>query len=667
MPPEVPLERVLQSVLDGTTVDWEAIERAAPDGDARELLRCLRELADVAQAHSHLGAEASHALEPSASPGASMAASLVEALAGLAAAGDAVRVEEGRPWGRFTLREKLGEGSFGAVYRAWDPQLERDIAIKLIHPDIARRDAPGTRVLREGRVVAKVRHENVVTVFGVESHDDHVGLCMEYVEGCTIDDVVRSQGVLSSAEATIVGQRVCAALAAVHAADLVHRDVKARNVMREDATGRIVLMDFGSGLKVQPGQDTSVPIAGTPLYMAPEVLLGDPPSPRSDVYSVGVLLYYLTTLGFPIEGSSLDEIREAHRDGNRRFLTERRPDVPASFARIVERALDANPSNRQSNAASLLHDLTTLAVTSAVAEERSWRRVTAMIRAHAPKVFALIAALAVGTMGMGFLNSWSYNYILGIEGSFVHDTPLSWARWGLKSMVAPLVVSASMWLFGLVVLELCRLIRKISPRIDALTWAASRRIQAVLSRTGYTLVEALAFATVALSFLFFFVAYFGYFAELALAVGTTVSSATDRQLRLLSPSNEPQQQLYRQVFTLGLAAMSGAWVFVRRLGHERGESVRAGIVAAGAVPIGLVLMLLSHPYRILLWNEAERVQSHGSICYLVAEANGSGQLFCPTDVKRTRVVTLSEGSLIRSGEVESIFTPYSGPQLAGGR
>lgn len=667
MPPEAPLERVLESVPDGKTADWDAIEHAASDDDARELLRCLRQLAAVADAHRQLGAEASSNEGSSSPPQASMEASFVRALDALAAADDAPRVEDGRPWGRFTLREKLGEGSFGEVYRAWDPQLERDIAIKLIHPDIARRDAPGARVLREGRVVAKVKHENVVTVFGVESHDDQVGLCMEYVEGSTIDDVVKSQGALSAAEAAGVGQRVCGALAAVHAADLVHRDVKARNVMREDATGRIVLMDFGSGLKVQPGQDTSVPIAGTPLYMAPEVLLGDAPSPRSDVYSVGVLLYYLVSLRFPIEGSSLDEIREAHRTGDRRFLAERRPEVPAAFARVVERALDANPANRQSNAASLLHDLTTLVASSADAEERSWRRVRIVMRAHGPKALALIALSAIGTMAMGFLNSWSYNYMLGIEGNFVRDTPLTWARWGVKSMVAPLVVSASLWLFGLVVLELCSLTRKISPRIDALSWAASRRIQVALSRTGYTLVEALAFATVALSFLFFAVVYFGYFAELALAVGTTVSSATERQLRLLSPSNEPQQQLYRQVFTLGLAAMSGAWLFVWRVGAERNERVRPVTVGAGAVPMVLVLMLLSHPYRILLWNEAERVRSEGSVCYLVAEAQGSAQLFCPTDAKRTRVVTLLDGALVRSGEVESIFTPYSGPLLASGR
>lgn len=666
MAPEVSLDSLLASVSDGATVDWDALERAAPDADARELMRCLRELAEVADAHRRLDAEASVSDEGSAASSAdSVESAGAEASTALDGSGP-----PGRAWGPFTLLEKLGEGSFGVVYRAWDPQLERDVAIKLIHPEVARRDAPGTRLLREGRAVARVKHENVVIVFGVEAHDDQVGLCMEYVQGCTIDDIIRQQGTMSVSEAIAIGRHVCGALAAVHAASLVHRDVKARNVMREEASGRIVLMDFGAGLKIQPGREANVPIAGTPLYMAPEVLFGDPPSPRSDVYSVGVLLYYLVSGRFPIEGSSLGEIRAAHGRGARRFLAERRSDVAVGFARVVERALDANPDNRQANAASLLHDLRRLEM--AESEHARGRvpwtvRTGRRLRQQGLKLVGGASLSSLGILWLGFLNSWSYNYMLGLEGEFVHDTPLSWLRWGAKAMVAPVVVAAILSLFSLVILEVVRLARKVSPPIDEVSWALSRRVHVALGLAGYGPATALAFTTVVASFAFLAWAYYGYFADLALAVGTPVAAASGEQLRLLAPSNEPQQQLYRQVFTLGLIGMAGGWLGVWRLARNHGERVRPAMLGAGGVSLFLVLTLLSQPYRIFLWNEAERVAYGLSTCYVVSEAGDKTLLFCPTQTPREQVVSRSDRQLARSGQVESIFTPFAGPLVTSGR
>src|SRR5262249_55904160 len=157
-------------------------------------------------------------------------------------------------------------------------------------------------------------------VLGIESHGGQVGLCMDFVKGQTLEDVLREQGTFSPGEAVLIGQDLCRALAAVHQAGLVHRDVKARNVMREQA-GRIVLMDFGTGgaalaLRESAGRD----IGGTPLYMAPEVLRGEPASVQSDVYSLGVLLYYLVTGRYPVEAASLDELDAAHREGRRHFV-----------------------------------------------------------------------------------------------------------------------------------------------------------------------------------------------------------------------------------------------------------------------------------------------------------------------------------------------------------
>jgi eukaryotic-like serine/threonine-protein kinase len=232
----------------------------------------------------------------------------------------------GPTWGTFLLLEEIGRGAFGVVYRAWDPALERDVALKLI--DVGRLPAHrGDTLLREGRMLARVRHPNVVTVYSTQRLDTKVGLAMEYVRGRTLSRALMQSGPLGAEEAAVIGITLCDALAAVHRTGLVHRDVKASNVMREDG-GRIVLMDFGAGHDIEPERTHASMIAGTPPYMSPEVLLGAPATPASDIYSLGVLLFHLVTGEFPVEGTSMESFAAAHRHGTRRPLGDVRPDLP---------------------------------------------------------------------------------------------------------------------------------------------------------------------------------------------------------------------------------------------------------------------------------------------------------------------------------------------------
>ena len=155
------------------------------------------------------------------------------------------------------------------------------------------------------------------------------------------EEILQQQGRFSAREAALLGVDVCEALAAVHAAGLLHRDVKAQNVMR-DRNGRIVLMDFGTGRARDLPDDTPVAdLAGTPLYMAPELFRGERASVQSDVYSMGVLLYRLVTGSFPVGGRSLAAVREGHAKAQIRHLRDQRSDLPAPFIHIVERALVA--------------------------------------------------------------------------------------------------------------------------------------------------------------------------------------------------------------------------------------------------------------------------------------------------------------------------------------
>ena len=212
--------------------------------------------------------------------------------------------------------------------------------------------------------MARVRHPNVVTVYGANRAEGCVGLWMELIEGQTLEQILQDRGRFSAREAALIGCDVCEALAAVHGAGLLHRDVKAHNVMR-DRNGRIVLMDFGAGLEqTMPGETPVSGLAGTPLYMAPELFRGGQPSVRSDVYGVGVLLYRLVTGRVPINARSLDEVRQAHLSGNVRRLRDERSDLPSAFVQIVERALSADPARRFDSAGGFEMALTGLLTAS---------------------------------------------------------------------------------------------------------------------------------------------------------------------------------------------------------------------------------------------------------------------------------------------------------------
>ena len=347
----VSLEALLESVADGANIDWDAVETAAKGRD-RRLLRHLRLVAGVAEVHRTIPPEDEIALPPVDVFGSGHAAPR---------------------WGHLRLLEKIGEGAFGEVYRARDPWLDREVALKLLRPEVADR-VPAARLVAEARTLARVRHPNVVMVYGADRHDGRVGLWMELVRGRTLAQIVAAEGPFSAAEASVVGQEICRALSAVHAAGLVHRDLKAPNVMREGG-GRLVLMDFGAGQ--------------TPLYLGPELLAGGDATTAGDIYALGVLLYYLVTGRYPVTGTSLEELRQAHTRGDRRPLGEARPDLPDVFVAAVERALDPDPARRFASAREMQEGL------ARVATPGTARHTAVHVGRHASRASRIAVAAAM--------------------------------------------------------------------------------------------------------------------------------------------------------------------------------------------------------------------------------------------------------------------------------
>lgn len=324
------LLRIAQHITDDHDVDWDDAEsRREALGSTLDGLRIL---ADVARAHREVR---------EADP-----------------LDDAFEGEELFRWGPLRVLEQIGRGGFGEVYRAWDPRLEREVALKLRRPRSSGLELPSAW-LEEGRKLARVRHAHVVAVHGADVHDDRAGLWMDLLRGRTLEEQLRDSGTLGAGEARSIGVDLCSALAAVHAAGLVHGDVKTLNVMREEG-GRIVLMDFGS-VHEHGREEESGPPSITPLATAPEVLRGQPLSVAADIYSMGALLYRLTTGRYPVEAASLPELLEVHRERGTTPLRDLRPDLPADFVAIVERALAPEPTARFASVGELERALSGLA------------------------------------------------------------------------------------------------------------------------------------------------------------------------------------------------------------------------------------------------------------------------------------------------------------------
>lgn len=359
-------EEVAEVIADARPVDWSACE-SSPAWRTAQLER-LRRVEAVAEAFRHV---------PPAPPGGTL---------------------PGEPpaplfrWGHLEVLEKLGEGSFGEVYRARDPLLQRQVALKLHHVQGGSRRGRRPDFLGEARRLAKVRHPNVVVVHGADTHDGRTGLWMDLIDGSTLASLVQQGGPLGPGEVMAIGADLCAALAAVHAAGLVHADVKASNVMRERG-GRIVLMDFGAGIDLEA--EGQAPVCGTPLVMAPELLRGELPPPASDLYSLGSLMYFLLTGCYPLEADTLPQLLARQRRGESIPLTDRRPDLPGKLVAVIERALDGDPGRRFASAGEMRRALADLTHSS----DTTFNPAVGGRRAGLLRVAAVL--LAGGAMGGG--------------------------------------------------------------------------------------------------------------------------------------------------------------------------------------------------------------------------------------------------------------------------
>jgi serine/threonine protein kinase len=250
--------------------------------------------------------------------------------------------------GRYELRGTLGEGGFATVYRAFDPALGREVALKALHPHLAANPGIRQRFLAEARALARMRHPHIVTVHDVSDAAERPFFTMERIEGRTLADLAPGQALPPAQVVTLITS-LASAVDALHHADLVHRDIKAANVM-VDRGGRVVLMDLGIARVLNATQHTQTgAVLGTLESMAPEQVRGQPVGPPADIYALGILAYQLLAGRPPFQGDTA-YLLHAHVYDPPPPLQQMRPGLPPSVCAAVEAALAKDPARRPASA-----------------------------------------------------------------------------------------------------------------------------------------------------------------------------------------------------------------------------------------------------------------------------------------------------------------------------
>jgi len=252
--------------------------------------------------------------------------------------------------GQYRVVELLGSGSMGVVYRAVDETLDREVAIKILNPELTGPDLI-RRFRTEATALAKLNHPDIATIYELRTTDQGFMMVMEFVRGEPLDKILERAGSLPVESVAYVVDRVLSALGHAHQAGIVHRDIKPANIMVTEGGG-IKVMDFGIAFMRGANQSGAGGMLGTPGYMPPEQILGNDIDGRSDLYAVGVIFYRLLTGTFPFRASTIEDMLRKQLSGLPATpLNQYRVGLPSWCERIVHRALTKSPSDRFQTAA----------------------------------------------------------------------------------------------------------------------------------------------------------------------------------------------------------------------------------------------------------------------------------------------------------------------------
>jgi serine/threonine protein kinase len=255
--------------------------------------------------------------------------------------------------GGYRILKQLGEGGMGTIYLAIDTKLHRTVALKVMKPEIACDEIARKRFLLEGRAVAAIDHDNIIPINHVGEHKGLPFLDMKYLEGRSLDEVLKKFSTLEPISVIRLGRQISRGLAAAHSQNLIHRDIKPANIWIESYRNRVKILDFGL-VRMSDSIDTQMTlpgvIVGTPAYMSPEQASGIPLDSRSDLFSLGILLYRVAVGELPFKGkNNLTVLQSITRD-EPPPPHKMNPAIPRKLSRLIMKLLEKDREKRPANA-----------------------------------------------------------------------------------------------------------------------------------------------------------------------------------------------------------------------------------------------------------------------------------------------------------------------------
>ncbi len=301
--------------------------------------------------------------------------------------------------GRYEIERVIGSGGMGVVLKGFDTELHRVVAIKVLKPHLAHNGAARRRFAREAQSAAAVVHEHVIPIHDVLTDGDTPYLVMQYVPGQSLQCRVDERGPLDVREIVRIARQVAAGLAAAHVQGVVHRDVKPANILLEENVERVLISDFGLARTVDDATLTRTGVvAGTPHYMSPEQATGLPVDHRSDLFSLGSLIYFMCTGRPPFRAEHALAILNRICHNPHRPVDEVNTDVPAELADLIDSLLSKNPSNRYRDAETVEQRLDAILVqlqNGQRSRRRSWRRLWLRYRSVVQRGLLAVAGIFI--------------------------------------------------------------------------------------------------------------------------------------------------------------------------------------------------------------------------------------------------------------------------------
>jgi hypothetical protein len=578
-------------------------------------------------------------------------------------------LDPGTRVGPYVIVDRIGQGGMGQVFLGRDPRLHRKVALKCL---IASR-TPGadlrSRILHEARAAARISHPHVATVHDVIEHKTRAFIVMEYVEGESLAKRLR-RGRLSTTEVIVIGRQLASALAAAHAEGIVHRDLKPANIQVMQS-GSVKVLDFGianatrllpsapsNASTVNGAHETAVESLaqpGTPPYMSPEQLLGRTVDERSDIYSLGVVLFEMATGTRPLKGSAPTELVIAQTNGLPR-ADAADPHVPRMLADVIAQALQPEAANRFQTAAELGAALDAIESPQSKATRRD-----VIVRGLAR--LAIAAPLVIIALGLiGLLATTGFNETFGRVGPYARFGAEPWPsffKWGVLAIFPSFVIMTITAVVciaatcALQVLELIGPVGRLAARVRA-------RARAAVLALGLDQPGVLAQALTGLGVLAIVAVCLNH-RDLINAWTSKFNSAPVDWLLPMGPLNFGRLY-YRVKLDVLLLVFGVGLIRVVQLRRRLGTEDNQASVAMLSAIVVVIVLLIAFPYRILTWRDFERVSLAGERCYVTGQTADEFLILCPgSHPPRNRAVKRDAPTLHRLGIIENVFDAI-GPQ-----